>query len=291
MDRVVTFEPHLPLTPRLADRIVSYWDNGTGSYEYFLGDHIHFGYVDEGTRPSLDEATERLIERLAEHGGMERGARVLDVGSGLGGTAFYLAEHFDARVTGANLSTQQIERSREKAEELGVTGVDFVYADAHTLEPFEEGSFDHVWSVESCEQYQDKKAFLAQALRVLRPGGRFLMTTWCSGQEEFTGRDAREYDKFCRIFDTPYMPTVATYTRWLEELGFEDVRGEDWSKPINRTWTLPGRRGNLKEFLAGMLRANRRFLLYAFKNARVLRAGFESGRVRYGVLTGRKPAA
>lgn len=289
MERVVTSEPHLPLTPRLADRIVGYWDRGTTAYEYFFGDHIHFCYVDEGTSPTHDEASERLIERLAEHGGMERGARVLDVGSGLGGTAFYLAEHFDARVTGANLSTQQIERSRERAEELGRSGVDFVHADAHTLEPFEDGSFDAVWSVESCEQYQDKKRFLSQAHRVLRPGGRFVMSTWCSSSEEFTGGDAREYDRFCRVFDTPYMPTVATYVRWLEELGFEDVRGEDWSEPINRTWELPGRRAGLRELVSGLLKANRRFLLYAFKNARVLRAGYLSGRVRYGVLTATRP--
>lgn len=291
MDRVVTSEPHLPLTPRLADRIVSYWDRGAFSYEYFLGDHIHFCYVDEGTSPTHDEAAERLIEKLVEFGGLERGARVLDVGSGLGGTAFYLAENHDARVTGANLSTEQIERAREKAQERGVTGVDFVYADAHTLEPWDEGTFDAVWSVESCEQYQDKRRFLSQAYRVLKPGGRFLMTTWCSGQEEFTGRDAIEYDRFCRTFDTPYMPTVDTYVRWLGEIGFEGVRGEDWSEPINRTWQLPGRRTGLGEFLSGMLRANRRFLLYAFKNARRLRAGFESGRVRYGVFRGTKAPA
>lgn len=290
MSRIVTSERYLPPTQKLADRIVGYWDRGTRSYEFFLGDHIHFGYVEEGATPSHDEATDRLIERLVEFGGLERGARVLDVGCGLGGTAFLLAQRYDARVTGANLSTRQVARAREKAEELGVTAVDFQIADAHALEPFEDGSFDTVWCVESAEQYHDKQRFLAQAHRVLRPGGKLVMTTWCSSQEVFTGEDARAYEKFCRTFDCPYMPTVDTYARWLGEIGFEEVHGEDWSEQINRTWTLPPRRPSTREFLGGILRANRRFLRYVFIDARRLRAGFSSGRVRYGVLRATKPA-
>ncbi|MGD2114899.1 MAG: methyltransferase domain-containing protein [Acidobacteriota bacterium] len=287
--RIATSHPAFSPDTGLTKEIARYWDELTEHYEFFLGHHIHLGYVEPGSNPSLDEATDRLVEELMELVELERGERILDCGCGMGATSLLLAQRFGARVTGVTLSPKQVEIARRKAEERGVDGVEFMVDDAHRLEHLEDGSFDTVWSVESCEQYLDKPLFFQQANRVLQPGGKLLMATWCSGEEEFEDREAREYVRFCKTFDCPYMPTIPAYCDMLREAGFVEVEGRDWSEPINGTWTLPPRVSSLRQVLTGLLKSNLRFMRFMFEVHR-LKRGFQSGMVRYGVFTARKPA-
>lgn len=101
---------------------------------------------------------------------------VLEIGAGVGATAFSLAKHYGCRVTCVDLSDYMIEVARKRAEELGVADkCDFVVSTGATL-PFEENTFDAVIS-ESVVMYAGTGVF-KEAHRVLKPEGVFGLHDW-----------------------------------------------------------------------------------------------------------------
>ncbi len=126
--------------------------------------------VDEfhgGQRP----ATIRLAKLLAPCGK----ERVLDVGSGIGGPARFLASAYGCRVTGVDLCG---EFCRVAETLTGLTGlqelVDFRQADALDL-PFAEASFDIVWSQNSAMNIAERDRLYREMRRVLRAGGKLAL--------------------------------------------------------------------------------------------------------------------
>ena len=112
-----------------------------------------------------------VLELIGDHD--LRGARVLDVGCGRGGTVHVLKEFFSCgSINGVDLSPKAIEfcRSRHKSPD-----VRFDVGDAERLS-FPDGTFDVVTNVESSHSYPNVKAFYAGVYRVLGAGGVFLYT-------------------------------------------------------------------------------------------------------------------
>ena len=101
-----------------------------------------------------------------------RGKRVLEVSCGHGGGASYLTRTLGpASYTGLDLNPTGIRFCR--ARHAAVPGLSFIQGDAQNL-PFPAGTFDAVINVEASHCYPDFPRFLAEATRVLRPGGNFL---------------------------------------------------------------------------------------------------------------------
>lgn len=99
------------------------------------------------------------------------GKHVLEVGSGRGGGASWIARHYQpAAVTGLDFSPAAIESSRKW--HAAVPNLSFVEGDAENL-PFPDASFDVVINVESSHCYGDMSRFVREVERVLRPGGLF----------------------------------------------------------------------------------------------------------------------
>ena len=102
------------------------------------------------------------------------GQRVLDLGCGTGHTSLALAAR-GAEVVAIDLTEAMLEQGRRLARERGVTAVRFERADATQL-PFEDASFDCVTSRLSAHHYTRPEAAVAEAARVLKPGGVFLVS-------------------------------------------------------------------------------------------------------------------
>ncbi|MFL7790768.1 MAG: class I SAM-dependent methyltransferase [Anaerolineae bacterium] len=99
------------------------------------------------------------------------GLDVLEVGSGRGGGASYVKRYLAPRtLTGVDLTANAIAFCRKH---YAIPGLTFVRGDAQALE-FEDGSFDVVINVESSHCYTSMDRFLAEVVRVLRPGGHLL---------------------------------------------------------------------------------------------------------------------
>lgn len=109
---------------------------------------------------------------LAALAGFGRGERVIDVGSGLGGSARHLADEHGCRVTGIDATREYVETARELARRVGLEdSVDFHHASALSL-PFDDASFDGAWTEHVQMNIADKTAFFSEIARVIKPGGR-----------------------------------------------------------------------------------------------------------------------
>lgn len=111
---------------------------------------------------------------LARRASFKPGARVLDLGSGLGGSARYLAAEHQCQVTGIDLTQEYVDVASALAGMVGLSDrVVFRQASALDL-PFDDGSFDVVWTQHVQMNVEDKKAFYGESARVLRTKGLLL---------------------------------------------------------------------------------------------------------------------
>lgn len=148
---------------------------------------INYGFAPEdGSRLVLlpgdepDRCSIELYARVVSPVNMA-GARVLEVGSGRGGGASYLARyHHPAHVIGVDFAPAATDLCRR--QHAAVANLEFAVGDAEQL-PFPDASFDAVVNVESSHCYGDVDAFAAQVVRVLRPGGHFLFADFRAREE------------------------------------------------------------------------------------------------------------
>jgi arsenite methyltransferase len=124
-----------------------------------LGDSFHPGGL-------------RLTARLGEQLGLAPNARVLDVASGTGESALFLARQFGCHVAGVDFGSQSVKEANSRAEAAQADHlVSFVEGDAEHLD-FPDGSFDAVVCECAFCTFPDKRAAASEFARVLRPGGR-----------------------------------------------------------------------------------------------------------------------
>ena len=108
---------------------------------------------------------------LARSAGLDASRHVLDVGSGIGGTARCLAQEFGCRVTGIDLTEEYCRTATMLAGKVGLSHlVDYRQGDATHL-PFADDTFDVVWTEHAAMNIQDKPRLYGEMHRVLRPGG------------------------------------------------------------------------------------------------------------------------
>ena len=145
-------------------------------YDELEHDVLHFGYWDdEQDASSFTEASARLTDLVLERLRPAEGSRVLDVGCGNGTPALRVGETTGAVLTGITVSEDQIGRASLRAEKACLAGrLTFELADA-TAMPFAADSFDHAFALESV-QHMDRLAALREMARVVRPGGRIVLT-------------------------------------------------------------------------------------------------------------------
>jgi SAM-dependent methyltransferase len=129
------------------------------------------GY-DEETFAQLPGLTERALATL----GAAPGATVLDVATGPGTLALRLARTV-ARVIAVDFAASMIERLKAHLVAEGLTNVEARVMDGHALE-LPDGSVDAAASMFGIFLFDDRPKALAELFRVVRPGGRVLVTSW-----------------------------------------------------------------------------------------------------------------
>jgi tocopherol O-methyltransferase len=279
--------------------VEKYYDRTIELYENLWGEHVHHGYWESGESPADDgadrhTATTRLVRKLAEFAGVPAGARVLDVGCGIGGPALYLAGEHGCTIEGVTLSAAQAARAGEKAQAAGLADrARFHQLDAlHTGYP--DDSFDLVWALEVLEHIPDRAAFYREALRMLRPGGRLAVATWCLRDGAST---PAEDDLLTRIREyqvTPGLISIEAHEAMCRAAGFADVRTLDWSRNVANSWDHRFTRIRTFErgrsFMMDLAREKGHDVLGFFYAGPLMKKAYDIDLMRYGVLRASKPA-
>lgn len=188
------------------------------------GDQIHPGFL-EADDDDLREAALRATARLAELAHISAGASVLETACGVGGTARYLAASRGARVVATNIARSQLAIAEEWTR--GAPGADrirFEFADYHAL-PYGESSFDVYWCQDSLLFSTDKPLALAEAARVVRPGGTIAISDLV-----VIGTPAPDAAALLTEISAPGFWSPDDYRQGLAAAGFEAIIAEDWSR-------------------------------------------------------------
>ncbi|HHZ93037.1 TPA: methyltransferase domain-containing protein [Candidatus Poribacteria bacterium] len=151
------------------------------------------------------------------------GAKVLDIGSGLGGSAFFIEENYAAKVTGIDLSSNMIQLSNQRASYRN-SKVQFILGDCTQME-FEPESFNLIYSRDSLLHVQDKTTLFQKIKDWLKPSGKVLITDYCCGSSDWS----REFSDYVQKRNYT-LHDVQTYKHLLEKSGLKIIQGYDNTK-------------------------------------------------------------
>ncbi|HVX46011.1 MAG TPA: methyltransferase domain-containing protein [Mycobacteriales bacterium] len=192
------------------------------------GEDIHVGLYDAPDE-EIAPASRRTVERMA--GKLELGpdSHVLDIGSGYGGAARYLAGTYGCKVTCLNLSEVENQRNREFCAQQGLQDlIDVVDGSFEDL-PFEDSHFDIVWSQDAMLHSGDRVRVLQEMSRVLRRNGEFIFTDPMAAQD----CDRAALRPILDRLHLESMGSVDFYRRELTRLGMRSVDFEDHTAQLS----------------------------------------------------------
>ena len=208
-----------------------FYDDMDGFYEAVWGGNLHAGlWAGPDDASSLAEAQDRMTDLFGERVRLGGGQRLLDVGCGTGAPAVRAAQTLGCRGLGVTLSRAQVRRARDRARALGLADrLAFLMADAQAL-PFGDAAFDGAWALESIFHVADRAAALGEIRRVLRPGGRLVLTDLVENRP----LDARQR-RVTRALQVASLARPGQYAGWLAEAGLECLETEDLSAAVRRS--------------------------------------------------------
>jgi MPBQ/MSBQ methyltransferase len=288
-----------------------------GILEHYWGEHIHLGFYGESQRSWFDphvsfascfiSATRAkmfvnsfkqtkfdFVSKLLNWSSVdsiEKPIQVLDVGCGIGGTSRYIAQQKPSwSVTGISISAQQISRASDLAISQSLNNVQFECCDAMKM-PFPDNSFDVVWSCESAEHMPDKAEFLRECIRVLKPGGRFVLATWCQRDDStipFTHEEAARLDFLYKEWCHPRFASLEEYSSIASENGLCNIQTTDWTSETLPAWRHSIFVGIWSPWAVILKPSCWWSTIREIVTLERMHCAFRDGLMKYGILTGIK---
>ena len=194
-------------------------DAHTFYHSIWGGEDLHLG-IYRLPEDSIFEASRRTVQKMAGlSANLSDRARVLDLGSGIGGSARYLAQAFGCRVVALNLSEVENERHRSMNQDQGLDHLIEVIDGNFESVPKPDASFDLVWSQDAILHSANRGQVLSEACRVLTSGGEMIFTDPMQTEDCF-----QEYlDPILKRIFLQSLATPSFYRQTARELGMDVV--------------------------------------------------------------------
>lgn len=192
------------------------------------GEDIHIGLYETEGEPIIDASHRTVRELVNCLGDIGPQHNVLDIGSGYGGAARYLADTYDCSVTALNLSEKENERNREINTERRLSEKINVVDGSFEDIPAEDATFDIVWSQDAILHSGHRDKVLQEVARVLKPGGRFVFTDPMQSDDCPDG-------VLHSILDRIHLSTLGSpkfYRATLSALGMTEVRFDEHTQQL-----------------------------------------------------------
>jgi len=198
-----------------------------------------------------------VFRRILQTLQLPPGSRGLDAGCGVGLGAQLLAEAIgpEGRVTGLDILPEMLRFGEKLAADAGYAGrIDFKQGDVTASLPFDDASFDWVWSLDCVGYVGDLAQVLHELMRVVRPGGRIIILTW-TGQQLLPGYTQLEtrLNATCSSY-IPVLESLPPEAHFLraphifQQVGLQGVRVQTFMGEMQAPLTEGERRALLSLF-------------------------------------------
>lgn len=267
-----------------------YFESWIG-YKLFLSGSKHFGYYPNKKKDiSEDEAQRNMQDKIAEKLELTSEDVVLDAGCGEGVVSRYLAEEYQANITGITLVPFEAKIARTDAHSSDAGSKLSYHVMDYSNTAFPDNTFDAVYTTEALCHSPDIERTLRELFRILKPGGRFAFFEYTFDEwEQFTDwqqRMIRIIDEHAgglnyEEFPHDQFPSV------LEEVGFVDVEEENISDYIEPSFWWMHLWSVIPYMIIMMLGAQK-----YFPNTTIGYEFYKLGKndlIRYCTFQGRKP--
>jgi len=194
---------------------------------------LHYGIWEDGIK-TAGQAIVNTNRIMMELSGITDTDTVLDAGCGVGGAAIYISTHKNAHVTGITLSEKQLAFANQLAKEKNAADKVSFHLMDYTQTSFADESFDVVWACESMTHAADKQAFIKEAYRILKKGGRLIVCDF------FLKADAQEdkrswIKKWMHTWFVDDLISCKLFTEQLGSKGFHIIQQLDYTSQIHKT--------------------------------------------------------
>lgn len=217
--------------------ILSHYDLGNELYTRFLDPLMQYSSaVYPHPEASLEEAQQHKLHRLCVMLDIKPGDQVLEIGTGWGGLAIFMAQHYDCHVTTTTISDAQLAYAKAKVERMGLSHkVTLLNQDYRDL----TGQFDKLVSVEMIEAVGKSylPGFFKQCSRLLKPNGRMVLQAITIADQRIK-RYNRDVDFIQQhVFPGGYLPSnelMCQLTRRHTDMVIRQVEdiGLDYAKTL-----------------------------------------------------------
>jgi tocopherol O-methyltransferase len=206
-------------------KVRDYYDDSQILYRLFWMNRenlaMHYGLWGRDTR-TLHEALMNENEYVGNDLKLTNSDVVLDAGCGVGGTAIWIAEKYNAKIVGINIVEKQIKLARKYAKRRGVDNLVSFELKDYCNTGFPDESFDKIYALESVCHASNKEDFVKEASRLLKPGGKLCVYDYFVNKVK-NKDDEKRYNIFCEGWAMPGLATNVEFEGYLTRHQFGDV--------------------------------------------------------------------
>jgi len=195
---------------------------------------LNLGYDDLNESPlnSIVDTQKRMVDIVTSNFNKE--GTWLDVGSGTGAPACYLAEKYNGiNIEGINIVKPQIEKANGLAKKNDCESkVKFNYGDAQEI-PFEDNYFENIYAIESAFHFEEKIRFANESTRVLKPNGKISIADIVIRSEHQKFRDWYKVSIAKHGLATKEFYNKNKWASLLKRSGFKDIKVVDITQNVS----------------------------------------------------------
>ncbi|QMV13834.1 SAM-dependent methyltransferase [Vibrio spartinae] len=198
---------------RAKQNIEAHYDLGNDLYQTFLDQRMLYSsalYLN--TSDSLEQAQIQKMDRLCQQLQLTANDHVIEIGTGWGAMAIYMAQHYGCQVTTTTISEQQYAYAQAEIERLGLSEqITLLKQDYRLL----DGQFDKLVSIEMIEAVGKSylPSYVAKCQSLLKPGGRMAIQAITIADQRFDcySNDVDFIQKY--IFPGGFLPSITVLTQ------------------------------------------------------------------------------